>query len=305
MTLNGSQKKGLFATVFFHTGLILLLLYFGITMTLPPVDTEGGITLDFGNSETGIGLEEPPAGRIQVDQEDKPEAVPAAPKIKIKAAAAKEEDLLTQDYDNTAVLKTSLKKKNEEKKKKLEEDKKLQEELAQQRRLEEEERQRVAEAERAKKEEAAKSLAINARAKNAFGTGKTDNDSKSRGQGITYGPGNQGSLDGTPGANQYGSGGGQGNGRGSGTSWDLKGRSVVSLPKPSFPGNEGGTVVVEVTVDKFGKVTKALPGIRGSNTMDTDLLEAARKAALSAQFNTDANAAAFQKGTITYHFRLQ
>jgi hypothetical protein len=102
MTLNGSQKKGLIATVFFHTGIILLLLYFGITMTLPTVDTEGGITLDFGNSETGIGLEEPPAGRIQVDKEDKPYAEPAAPKIKIKAAASKEEDRLTQDHDNSA-----------------------------------------------------------------------------------------------------------------------------------------------------------------------------------------------------------
>jgi TonB family protein len=77
------------------------------------------------------------------------------------------------------------------------------------------------------------------------------------------------------------------------------------LPKPSFPGNESGTVVVEVTVDKNGKVTKASPGIKGSNTVDPDLLEAARKAALSATFNADSKAAAFQKGTITYHFIIQ
>jgi len=52
-------------------------------------------------------------------------------------------------------------------------------------------------------------------------------------------------------------------------------------------------------------VTKALPGVKGSNTVDPDLLEAARKAAVAASFNTDQKAPAFQKGTITYHFILQ
>lgn len=306
MSFTGDQRKGLFATVIFHTGVLLLLLFFGIAASLPSSDNQGGITLDFGNSETGFGLEEPPAGRIQVNKEDKAEVIPAATRSKAKVPVQRAEEILTQNFENTASINTALKKKaDKEKKIKLEEDKQIREELARQKKLEEAERQQLAEAERVKKEEATKSLAIDSRAKNAFGTGKIDNDSKSRSQGITYGGGNQGSLDGTPGAKQYGSGGGQGNGTGSGTSFSLSGRSALSLPKPSFPGNEAGTVIVEVTVDKLGKVTKALPGARGSNTMDADLLEAARKAAMSAVFNTDANAPAFQKGTITYHFRLQ
>jgi len=306
MTLTGSQRKGLFATVIFHAGVFLLLLFFGIAVTLPSSEDQGGITLDFGNSETGFGLEEPPAGRIEVNEEDKPEAVSAAPQVKAKTPVRQDEEILTQDYENAAAIKTSLKKKKDnEKRIKIEEEQNIKEELVKQKKLQEAERQRIAEAEKIRKEESAKSLAINARAKNAFGTGKIDNDSKSRGQGITYGSGNQGSPDGTPGANQYGQGGGQGNGRGSGTSFSLSGRSSLSLPKPNFPGNEAGTVVVEVTVDKIGKVTKALPGVKGSTTIDSDLLEAARKAAMSAVFNTDQNAPAFQKGTITYHFRLQ
>jgi TonB family protein len=306
MTLTESQRKGLFATCIFHTGIFLLLLYFGIAFTLPLNEEQGGITLDFGNSETGFGLEEPTAGRIAVNGEDKPEAAPAPSRVKAKAAVQEDDEILTQNYENAAAVRTSLKKKKEQEKKiKLLEEQKIREELEEQRKLELAEKQRIAEAERVKKEEAAKSLAINSRAKNAFGTGKVDNGSQSRSQGITYGGGNQGSPDGTPGANQYGSGGGTGNGRGSGTSFSLAGRSALSLPKPNFPGNEAGTVVVEVTVDKFGKVTKAMPGIKGSNTMDSDLLEAAKKAAMSASFNTDQNAPAFQKGTITYHFRLQ
>ncbi len=305
MTLTESQKRGLFATVLFHAGVLLLLLYFGFVAPFPP-PAEQGILLDFGNSETGLGLEEPSAGRIQVDKEEKPVPVPAAPRVKIKAPAQEEEQILTQDYEKTVAVKTAPKKKiDNEKKIKLEQERKEKEELEKQRQLEQLERQRAAEAERVKKEEASKSLAINSRAKNAFGTGKVDNGSQSRGQGVTYGSGNQGSPDGTPGANQFGSGGGSGNGRGNGTSFSLSGRSALSLPKPNFPGNEAGTVVVEVTVDKSGKVTKAMPGIKGSNTIDTDLLEAARKAAMSAVFNTDQNAPAFQKGTITYHFRLQ
>jgi TonB family protein len=76
------------------------------------------------------------------------------------------------------------------------------------------------------------------------------------------------------------------------------------LPKPNYPGNEEGIVVVQVTVDKNGTVTKAEPGVRGSNTANPELIAAAKKAALSAKFNTDNNAPAFQVGTITYRFVL-
>jgi colicin import membrane protein len=297
MTLTESQKRGLFATVVFHTTLLFFLLFFGIITPFPPLP-EGGILLDFGNSETGIGLEEPSAGQPNEKQNTKikTETIPkvaSKPAPKSKVSVKEEEDLLTQDYEKTVAINAAAKKKAEnEKKLKLENERILKEEAEKQKRLEEAEAKQVGE--------------INSRAKNAFGAGgKTVTDSRSTGQGVTYGPGNQGSPDGIPGANQYGLGGGYGSGRGDGTSFSLAGRSAKSLPKPRFPGNEAGIVVVEVTVNKFGKVTEALPGIKGSNTINSDLLEAAKKAALSASFNQDDNAPAFQKGTITYHFVLQ
>ena len=307
MTLTDSQKTGIFSTVLFHTIILLLLLYFGFLVPYPPPKEEGFL-VDFGNSETGLGLEEPSAAAAPEIVAAAKKIIPVAKPISRPQTTPKvddkgDEDLLTQEYEKTVAVAARAKKKLlDEKKAKLDEEQKLKAREEQQQRAEALEiQQQEAEDRRIEQEKAKKIGAINSRAKNAFGGGKTDNGSKSGGQGNTYGSGNQGSPDGTPGANQYGLGGGAGKG----ISFSLAGRNARSLPKPTFPGNEAGIVVVEVTVDKFGKVTKALPGIKGSNTVDTDLLEAAKKAALAANFNTDSNAPAFQKGTITYHFILQ
>jgi outer membrane biosynthesis protein TonB len=314
MTLTNSEKTGLIATVSFHAVVLLLLLYLGFVTPYPPPQEEGFL-VDFGNSETGLGLEEPSAASAPIVAEvSAPEVAEvkktvqaqkpvSRPKNTAKVTDNAQEDLLTQEYEKTVAIAARAKKKDrDDKKAKLDEQQKENAREKQQQRIDALELKRQeAEDNRIAQEKSAKIGAINSRAKNAFGGGKTDNGSLSTGQGNTYGRGNQGSPDGTPGAKQYGLGGGAGKG----ISFSLSGRNARSLPKPSFPGNESGTVVVEVTVDKFGKVTKALPGIRGSNTVNTDLLEAARKAALAASFNTDQNAAAFQKGTITYHFILQ
>lgn len=297
MTLSDSQKTGILVTVFFHTAVLLLLLYLGF-VTPNPLPQEEGFLVDFGNSATGLGLEEPSAvyaNETAPNTNKAPAVKPAVQPQKKAKSSSEDEDLVTQDLEKTVAIAAAKKKADEDKKAKADERSRLKEQAEKQR--QEAEEKRMAE------EKEKKIGTINSLAKNAFGGGKTDNGSQSTGQGNTYGPGNQGSPDGTPGANQYGLGGG--NGKGEGISYNLSGRNARSLPKPSFPGNESGTVVVEVTVDKYGKVTKALPGIKGSNTIDPDLLDAAKKAALSASFNTDKDAPAFQKGTITYHFIIQ
>ena len=307
MTLTNSQKTGVIATVLFHAGLLLLLLYMVLNIPIPPPPEEGFL-VDFGNSTTGLGLEEPSAANVADAAAASKKVVPKSHSVSRPAPASKiqdkgDEDLLTQEYEKTVTLAANARKKiDHEKKIKLDEERKLKAIQEKQRRDEAfEKQQQEAEENRLRQDQEKKIGAIKSRAKNAFGGGKTDNGSKSTSQGNTYGSGNQGSLNGTPGANQYGLGGGEGKG----ISFSLSGRNARSLPKPAFPGNESGIVVVEVIVDKFGKVTKALPGVKGSNTIDPDLLEAARKAASAASFNTDQNAPAFQKGTITYHFILQ
>ncbi len=92
---------------------------------------------------------------------------------------------------------------------------------------------------------------------------------------------------------------------GDGISFSLGGRGALSLPKPDYPSQKSGTVVVEVTVDRNGNVINARGGVRGSTTNDTELINAAEVAARRARFDVSQNAPASQQGTITYVFKLQ
>ncbi len=318
MNYISEHKRGFIGTIITHAVILVLLLFFGFFTPLP-LPGEEGILVNFGDSETGIGTEEPaPSESAPIkDQEEKKMEVktPPPPPQKKVAAPAVKEAVMTQDFEKTIAMEAAKKKKEVEKAKDLEKEKILkakrqQEELIKQQQAEAE-RLRNAEIARQKKEEEQrlaqaaaeqrKAGEINNRAKNAFGgSGKGTADSKSTGQGVTYGAGNQGSPLGTANAERYGSGGGVGNG----VSYNLDGRSAQSLPKPYYPGNEEGVVVVQVTVNKAGQVTKAEAGVKGSNTADPELISAAKKAALQAKFNVDENAPAFQSGTITYRFVL-
>ena len=310
------HRAGLIGTIITHTVILLLLLFFGFFTPLP-LPTEEGILVNFGDMETGFGLEEPAPGEAasqKATQETQAASQPLPPPPARKVAArVNKEELLTQDLEKTVALESE--KKKVKAKKDFEEDKilheKRREEKLQKQQAIEEERLRQAEITRQRKEEEQrlalaaeqqrKAGEINSKAKNAFGAnGKGSPDSKSTSQGVTFGPGNQGSPNGSANVDKYGPGGGFGNG----PSYSLDGRNGLSLPKPNYPGNDEGIVVVQVTVDKNGIVTKAEPGFKGSNTANPELIAAAKKAALQARFNTDDNAPAFQVGTITYRFIL-
>ena len=136
-------------------------------------------------------------------------------------------------------------------------------------------------------------------------------------EGNTTTPGQQGTINGSANSPIYtgdgiGSGGGTGGGSGTGTGTDsgsgislnLEGRSPSYLKKPLYKGQSEGKVVVEITVDKNGKVTSARPGVSGSTILDEDLLQVAKDAALQSTFNPKPDATV-QKGRITYRFMLQ
>lgn len=85
----------------------------------------------------------------------------------------------------------------------------------------------------------------------------------------------------------------------------VPGRSVNgTLPRPSYAVQAAGKVVVDIWVDNYGNVQKAVAGVEGTTVNDKTLWQAARKAALGAHFNMSADAPALQKGTITYVFKL-
>jgi colicin import membrane protein len=128
--------------------------------------------------------------------------------------------------------------------------------------------------------------------------GKSSKSTGSSGEGITQSPGDQGKPNGTPDSDNYSGTGGSGGG----LSFSLAGRSPKYLPKPSSNFKENGTVVVQIDVDKYGKVVKALAIDKGSNTTNATLRNLAEQAAKLAIFNANTDAAEVQRGTITYHF---
>ncbi|MCB2219385.1 MAG: hypothetical protein KQI35_03245 [Bacteroidetes bacterium] len=128
--------------------------------------------------------------------------------------------------------------------------------------------------------------------------GKSKDPNTSTSEGITGKEGDQGKPEGTIDAKEYLGKGGFGDGN----NWDLEGRKPSFLPKPASTFQENGTVVVQITVNKYGKVVKAMAIDKGSNTTNSTLRRLAEQAASKAIFNADMNAAEFQRGTITYHF---
>lgn len=126
-------------------------------------------------------------------------------------------------------------------------------------------------------------------------------------EGETGKPGDQGNPNGDPNAkNHYGEPG-PGNRPGTGGNfYNLGNRKMVgTLPKPNYPGNEQGKVVVEIFVDRSGVVTKATAGVKGSTLLSKNYLDAAYSAAFKAKFDPNPDATELQRGTITYNFMFQ
>ena len=119
---------------------------------------------------------------------------------------------------------------------------------------------------------------------------------------MAGGTGNQGVPTGSVDSQNRGEGSGLGN---QGVSFFLEGRGFQSLPKPNYEYQVEGKVVVEVSVDRSGKVVQAIPGVKGSTTLEENLLRVAKEAALKARFDAKSDAPAVQKGTITYIFVLR
>lgn len=255
--------------------LFLILVSFNVKPTMP-VEVEEGLLVNFGFDETGEGLFEPaPAA----------EALPPAPAA---AEPVVNDAILTQDFEEAPVVKKV--------EPTAEELKRREEAVAERRRIEAENAERIK-----REEEQRKTDQINNRTRNAFGNAGNVGESGTS-EGIAGGEGNQGVETGTVGVRNYGPGGGTGNGT---ISYRLGDRKFQTLPVPKYDYQGEGVVVVEISVDRKGNVTKAVPGVRGSTTLEEYFLREARVAAMKAKFDSNDNAPLLQKGTITYNFKLR
>jgi len=125
-------------------------------------------------------------------------------------------------------------------------------------------------------------------------------------------PGNEGRADGVPDGSPDGNGtgnglGGNGTGTGNGDGWsyDLKGRTLTKRPVVIDNSRETGKVVVQIIVDRNGRVLKAEPGQKGTTTSSSILWEKAKQGALDAKFTARTDGPDEQYGTMTFIFRYK
>lgn len=296
--LPSEQGKGVVGTILIHIGLFMLLIL--ISFSNPPQpNTDEGILVNFGTGETGLGDIEPSPPAMKEDASPPPPAVKSKPAAPPASSAKKsaEEPLLSQKDEEAPLVKKvdpeAIKKKQE----KAEADKKIREQEQADKIIKQQEdieRKRVA------AEQKRQSDIMN-RTKNALANSK-NSGTNSTGEGIAGGPGNQGDPNGSVDSKVRGVGSGLGT---KGVSYNLQGRGFQKLPSPKYDYQGEGIVVVEVIVDKSGKVIQATPGVKGSSALDDYLLKVAKDAALQATFEAKSDAPERQKGSITYIFKFK
>ena len=84
----------------------------------------------------------------------------------------------------------------------------------------------------------------------------------------------------------------------------LENRYHISLPIPVYLAKGGGKIVIEIVVDRNGKVIDAKPE-SGQRVRDEQIINYATTAAFRTIFNADPAAPPAQKGTIHYNFIAQ
>ena len=269
----------------------------GFTVSSPP-EKEEGIMVNFGTDETGLGMIEPspPSSRQEASSPAVQKRI--SPPLPSRAVKTGEDPLLTQDKEEAPEVKKADPEAIKKRLEKIEADRiiKEQAEAERIRKVQEETERKRIEGEQQRQTD------IMNRTKNALANSKNAG-TNSTGEGIAGGSGNQGDPNGSIDSKVRGKGGGTGD-KGNGISYELGGRGFQKLPSPKYDYQQEGKVVVEVSVDRSGKVILAVPGVKGSTILDDYLLSVAKEAALNARFETKPDAPEIQKGTITYNFIL-
>ena len=267
-----SKEKivGVAGTLIIHA-IVLALLYF-LVLTPPAELPEKGVEVMMG-----VDIENVAMAQVNEAPAVVPKPVPVKP-----VPIVPEEQLMTQDSEESIALPPEKPKKEQQKPKK-------QEKTPEQIRKEKEEAERK---EQERKEEEARKAAENSIA-NAFNKGslmskKGDSDKDESTKGSVQGNSDAGQPTGV------------------GVSFSLEGRDPGpdGIVRPNEKLQAKGRVVVNITVAPNGRVISTSINPKGTNTADLKLRNAAEKAAKNTIFNSIAGVDN-QSGTITYNFELR
>ncbi|MBJ7880468.1 energy transducer TonB [Gelidibacter salicanalis] len=271
--------------------LLLLLFVMGPPYMDPPL--EYGVAVNFGNSDVGSGDVQPlkpvksePKEVVSepVVKEEKVEEVKTTPTKSEQPA----ENVMTEDNAEAIAMK----------KQKEAADAKASAEAIAKAEVERAQKAKVAAEAKKRQEEADKRAKLDA----LIGGVKKSDGKTTGGEGNDGRPGDKGQLDGDPYAASYFGQPGTGSG-GSGSGYGLNGRGRPTNGKVVPDCDEEGRVVVEIHVNRDGRVVNAIPGKKGT-TGDLCLYEAARKTAMTYKWPADSKAPSTQIGFVKIDFSV-
>ncbi|MEO6131486.1 MAG: cell envelope integrity protein TolA [Saprospiraceae bacterium] len=259
-----TQGKGWIASLVVHI-ILCALLFLPVIISHMPPPLEEGLIVSLGLPDEGQGNEAPSVNAEQPKPENQTQ--PDEPKQQMTARTPEKQvntKVITSNEQDAVRVKEAEAKK-----------------------------QAKAESDRKAAEEAKKQEDYN-KAKKSYGDLLGGS-----GKGNTGKPGSQGDPNGDPNATNL-----EGITKGSGrVGGGLGKRGVLNEPQISDKSQKTGRVVINVCVDKSGKVIKAEYTQKGSTTTDSELKEIARKAAL--QFKFTVSEILEQCGTITVDFKVK
>ncbi len=290
----GRKKKtatAIAVTLLLHGAIILFLLLYVIHTPIPPFPDMGeGVEVNFGFDETGSGdvqaLSPNPGPMESSSDASASNALPAAQDENLLAQENGEEDVVVPDKKEPTVKKTDPNSQFKPNNKPTNANNNI---------------NKTTNNENPNPQPTSDPNAL-------FHKGAYGPKNGSNGDGNTGGPGDQGDPNGNPNSKNYEGDPGNGNTPGPGGlgngGFSLKGRKSVALPAPDYC-NEQGKVIIDIKVDKSGKVVKASYHRAGSTVINQCSINNAIAAAERAKFNSDNAADEFQFGTITYIYKVK
>ena len=267
------EKNSARITVLLMLILVLLIFIVGPKYMDPP--QEYGIAVNFGTTDFGSGIIQPkePIKAVVKEIIKQPEIEEVQP----DNSAAKEvnENVVTQDNEESI----AIKKQKEAKEKAIAEAKAEAQRIEREKQIQEEKKKKL------------DALIGGIKKSEGKDTGSEGNDNKL---------GDKGQLDGDPYAPNYFGEPGIGEG---GVGYGLRGRGRPTKTKILPQCDEEGRVVVEIQVNREGKVVNAVPGKRGT-TGNICLYDAAKKTALTYKWPSDSKAPLKQVGFVVINFSV-
>jgi hypothetical protein len=264
------QEENNYPKAFLTTGIILAVLialcYIVIINFVPQIDGTGGILVNYGTTDAGMGNDinsvEDPSVSPKANRTQPTKVTQAQPTEQKNQVTASNEKIATQNNEDAPEVAANTKKTSKA--------------------------TATTPAKPVHKKEVVNQNAL------YRGPSKTGNGG---GDGTTNTPGNQGSKNGSPLAANYGDGG-SGNGL-KGTQW-----SFVSLPDVRNTSRTPGVVIVDVTIDADGNIIEAHAD-RKTRMSDLDLINRCISAIKGSKLTSRAQGSGTQKGQVQIKFDVE